>query len=325
MTTCNHMSINELPHYNGSNSNNEKCDYIELKTILSSDELYINNSLSNSFYGSLEDNIDELNVADKDKARLSDRHEEDLNGLFSILQHRHRNQDLYPFDVDDKRIKLKHSLTEKQKIYLILLCCANLKFFRDCQPILTNEFELITHCAIKNFLPSFEVKKMGYKTDYTGNTKTKLKKLAKEIYISTYDKEIDKLPNKASKEKGVDLIAWHGFQNQVPNTVILLIQCACGKNIDNKKHEPSNYEAYLRYGDFSTIAITSLSTPHASETHEYGDVESKIAFTTGPTLFFDRMRLLELINVEKCRLLDDIEQSMQLIDRILIFRQGPVS
>ncbi|CAC9607488.1 hypothetical protein [uncultured Gammaproteobacteria bacterium] len=315
--TCNAQVIGDLSCYNGNNSNNEKCDYIELRALTSADRIFIDNELSDMLFGPPEDNI-----RDEDKAELYDGNESQLLNLFSILEHRRdRVQENYPFDVENGGIFLKERLSNKQKIYLVLLCCANLKIFRECQPLLTNEFESLTYYAIKGFLPNFEIKKLGYQADYTGNTGDKLKDLSKDMHVPLYDNEINKISNNASKEKGVDLVAWYNFENKLPNTIIILIQCTCGRDTTRKQHETKKYGTFFDFGKYGTNVIHSLSTPKSSETHVLGDCETMSDFTNGGegrTLFFDRNKLIQLIGTPNDKLFDgDISQSIDLVNGLI--------
>ncbi len=315
--TCNAQTIGDLSYYKGDNSNNEQCDYIELRALISAsaDKIFIDNELPDMIFGPLPDDI-----RDNAKAELYDKREQELIELFSVLKHRDKSPEDYPFEVDNFGIILKKKLSNKHKIYLVLLCCANLKIFKECQAILTNEFELLTYHAIKGFLPNFEIKKLGYKSDYTGNTKTKLKALSEDMHLPPYDDRINKISDQASQDKGVDLVAWYNFENKVPNTIVMLIQCTCGKNTIHKQYEPNAYGTYFDFGKYGTSVIHSLSTPQSSETHTFGDCETTAHFTGSEckTLFFDRSKLIQLIATPSGQLLEnDISSSMALVDELI--------
>jgi len=286
----------KIASYNGdNNTEHKKCDYIEILALLNSDELYKDDLLSRFFseYSDRDDSPEE------NQAEISDKHEQELINLFEILKYRQELYgDEYPFILIDYMIKLKENLSHKQKLYIVLLSCANLTTFeKNLQFQLTDEFEHITYCAIRQYLPtSFIVKKLGSDSDYTGNTRDKLKALGQDINLRTEDEQIDAIPLRANKEKGVDLIAWHSFTDNVPNTIILLIQCACGKDTQHKQHEP---EAYKNYFIFKKQPIITLATPK-SVVIKPNYIQNMNEVAMGDILFFDRLRLMELVVNLEC-------------------------
>lgn len=286
----------KIESYNGDNTtDHKKCDYIETLALLSSDELYIDDLLSRFF----SEYSDRDNSLEEEQSEISDKHEQGLIDLFEILKYRQElYKEDYPFEITDNMIKLKDDLSNRQKLYIILLSCANLIFFeKNLQYKLTDEFEHITYCAIKQYLPhTFTIKKLGSNSDYRGNTREKLKALGKDINLRTEDEQIDAISSRANKEKGVDLIAWHSFIDNLPNTIILLIQCACGKDTLHKQHEP---EAYKNYFIFKKQPIISLATPKSVVVKpDYIQNINEVAM--GDILFFDRLRLMELILNMEC-------------------------
>lgn len=60
----------------------------------------------------------------------------------------------YPFAINEKTICLKQDLTEKQKLYILLLLASNLDYLRKLQSILTTDFERISYEVLKNYLPN---------------------------------------------------------------------------------------------------------------------------------------------------------------------------
>lgn len=299
--------------YTDDNSrSHKKCDYIELLALLSSDELYKDDFLSR-FYSEYSDRCE---GSENEQASIDDNHQQELVNLFEILQYRSQlyGED-YPFDINSEMIKLKENISTKQKLYIILLSCANLTTFeKSLQYHLADEFEHITYCAIRQYLPSsFQVKKLGSNSDYTGNTRKKLKELGRDINLPTEDEQIDAIDIRANKEKGVDLVAWHSFVDNLPNTIILLIQCACGKDTLHKMYEPAAYMTYFNFSKFQKQPIISLATPK-SVVIKPDFVKQMSEVAMGDILFFDRLRLMELIINDDCVI---GIQAFSLADRLI--------
>ncbi|HFU76341.1 MAG TPA: hypothetical protein ENK66_08865 [Arcobacter sp.] len=301
----------KIESYNGdNNTNHKKCDYIEILALLNNDELY-NDDLLSRFFSEYSDRD---NSPEEEQSEISDKHERELIDLFEILKYR---QELYgedyPFEIIDNMIKLKENLSHKQKLYIIFLCCANLTTFeKNLQFQLTDEFEHITYCAISQHLPNtFTVKKLGSNSDYTGNTRKKLKDLGRDINLNINNEQIDNIPLSANKEKGVDLIAWYNFTDHIPNTLIFLIQCACGQDTYHKIYEPKRYSTYFNFNKMNPII--ALATPK-SIVIKPNKIENESEVFMGDTLYFDRLRLMELIVDLEC--LNNIN-AFSLADRLI--------
>jgi len=290
---------NKVQSYTGDNNTlHEKCDYIEILALLSSDEIYKNN-VKARFFSEEEDRNEADNIQENEQTELDDRYEQSLIDFFEILLFRQSKfGESYPFKVDVEKIKLKDNPNEKQKLYIILLCCANLTTFeRNLRSKLTNEFEEITYCAFKKYLPGFEIKRLGYKSDYPGmNTQNKLRSLGSDLNVSPRERQIGGIPIGANKEKGVDLVAWYKFIDNLPNTMIFLIQCACGKDTTHKIHEPLNYNTYLDFAEFQKKPIVTLAVPKAILIGE-NKIEQIKDVAKDDSLYFDRLRLLEFCNI----------------------------
>ncbi len=294
-------NINDrVQSYTGDNNTlHKKCDYIEILALLSSDEIYKNN-LKSRFFAEEEDRNEADNIQEEEQAELNDEQEQSLVDFFEILLFRQNMfGENYPFEVTTEQIKLKDNPNQKQKLYIILLCCANLTTFeRSLRSKLTDEFEEITYCAFKKYLPGFEIKRLGYKSDYPGmNTRNKLRNLGSDLNVAPRERQINGIPIGANKEKGVDLVAWYKFIDNLPNTMIFLIQCACGKDTEHKIHEPLNYCTYLDLAEFQKKPIITLAVPKAVLIGE-NKIEQIKDVAKDDSLYFDRLRLLEFCNIE---------------------------
>lgn len=233
--------------------------------------------------------------SDSDRAELNDLKERFSLTIFRVVNERSSlfSGD-YPFIVTNNTIVLKQQFTEKNKIYLSLLLSSSLDIFNKFNHELTKEFETISYYALKNFMPQHSiVKSFGKNTGYTGNAKTKISSLAAELKVEINNKAFSQIPTTNMQEKGLDLIAWIPFDDSVPNSIYLLAQCACQKDINKKIAEALRF---IRYFDFHVISpISSLFIPHTiveqNKNIFIGNDDISI-----DTLIFDRKRILNYLN-----------------------------
>src|SRR5690606_4144484 len=93
-----------------------------------------------------EDDFDEdpdLSDEDNSRAELNDLKQRFSESIFRILIERNiLFEDDYPFDVDNNKIILKENLTNRNKVYLMLLLCSSLDVFKKFTHELTSDFEM---------------------------------------------------------------------------------------------------------------------------------------------------------------------------------------
>ena len=227
------------------------------------------------------------------RSEINDENEAWVKSLFEILLNReHLFGKNYPFcinEAENDRIRLKDKLTTKTKLYIGLLLASCLSLFSKIQYELTSEFEIISYQSLKRFLPKKAItKQFGKNSDYTGNAISKIKSLANDMNIKVREDSLNNISVINNQERGLDLIAWIPFKDKIHNIIIILVQCACGKEWYNKKAETDRYYKYL---DLShSKPIHSLFIPYAI-------VESSTSFfqddETAKTLIFCRERILE--------------------------------
>lgn len=217
-----------------------------------------------------------------------------LEVFYLIIERKIIFNDEYPFIVDkiNHRIKLKDDLTQKNLLYIKLLLDSNLNNFSlSLRNILTSEFETISAIALQNHLPNSSVEELGINSVLKGNTKTKIKKLSKKLNLKRNKHELKKLSKLANKEKGLDIIAYLPFEDKVSSMLIILAQCACGKNWKSKRGETENYEAFLHFDKLRPIH--SMFIPYSlTSSSNNGFFES---YNLNNRLVFERKRILENI------------------------------
>jgi len=299
-------------------------DFIELRTLFWDNTSFVTIQDAISFY---KDNNIEV-VKEKDR-----RVEDDLSSpnaeideswnrkflkIFSIIEEREVVfGDDYPFVYDKEKIKLKENLNDIQKLYLYLLISSNLNNFSSLQDILTSEFETISKEALQQYLPSFIVEEFGKNSEYTGNTTKKIKELASKLNVDFVEKSLKNIAKNASQEKGLDVVAWSPFEDTIASMIVILGQCACGKDWSKKKSETSYYE-------HSYLLFRKLKPLHAMFI-PYGLVHFDDEFyqsdKTDSQLVFERKRIMNMVRnnievfkssnsysiVERCILEDAIE------------------
>ena len=138
--------------------------------------------------------------------------------IFSICRDRQNlySNDEYPFIIIGNTIKLKTILSDKQKLYIFLLLCTNLNYFKSFQHELTTDFELLSQYVLASFLPTKAVvKSFGKKSNYTGNAKNKITLLANEIGLKINANRLECISSQNSQERGCDLVAWIPFKDKI--------------------------------------------------------------------------------------------------------------
>ncbi|RXK14232.1 hypothetical protein CP965_01940 [Halarcobacter mediterraneus] len=234
--------------------------------------------------------------------------------FFALLKER---RDLfeedYPFIIENDyhSIKLKPSLTNKQKIYIVLLCSSNLKRFKEFQKDLTNDFEKISYYSFQNKFGGIGiVKEFGNNEDYDENkTKDKIISLASELNVKPRTDVIERhISTYSTKDRGLDLAVWSPFKDKIPNMFIMLVQCASGANWKTKLAENRKICTFLDVN--KTILNFGFAIPF-----EFSNFKDEFEFLddieSSESIIFDRSRILESIKEE------NVVDSFQIIDKIL--------
>lgn len=111
----------------------------------------------------------------------------------------------------------------------------------------TKLFEDITKYCLENYLSSFGVL-FGFPSPLS--FKNQLDFFAKKIHENRIDN-----PNPHDKDRDVDIVICKQFDEIRNNSILLFVQCAAGKNWDDKK--PVAIESYRRYFSFSSKTVVS--------------------------------------------------------------------
>ncbi len=312
------------PKKHTKNQNHLYADYIELIALFSNNSFVTSIDVINRFKvenispvhpvgsGKLSTEIGSIN------SEINDEEEQWANEIFGILDFRaDKYSKQYPFEINQKKIILKKDLTNKQKMYLILLLSSNLNYFSLLQFYLTTEFESISFYALRTIMPRTGIiKEFGENSDYKGNAIEKISALATDLNIEIDQKEVETI--QGNKERGLDLIAWIPFEDKIPNMLTILGQCACGKDWYKKQHETRRFEsAYFRFYRLKPIHTLFIpySLSNSSNTFYQSDE------INDGTLIFDRKRILD--NIDNTDFLEWLN-SKKIIEKCINFEEDIV-
>jgi hypothetical protein len=139
----------------------------------------------------------------------------------------------YPFKIKEGNLlQLKPSLYIKCKLYIYLLSCSNLSFFKDAQSNLTTEFEILSKESLKRFISAkAEIHHFGANvrpSSYSGNLYAKIVKLASDLNCDLIAQKEDFSP-KDTGDGGLDIVAWYPFKDMKWSRFIILAQCKCSE------------------------------------------------------------------------------------------------
>lgn len=278
-------------------------DYVELNALFLKDEVTkadISDKLRDvndaNIREAAEKELDNINVPEE-IASLStekdDTIEDIIHEMFEICQDRQTlfKEDEYPFMVQNNYIKLKEDLTDKHKLYILLLLCSNLNYFNIIRHELTVDFEVLSYHGLRSFLPlKAVVREFGKNSFYKGSAQEKILSLAKDLGIEINKRKFDDISPKNFQERGLDLIAWYPFSDNIPNMIVILAQCACGKEWDDKQGDTKRFQGYMHFDDISLIHMMFI--PYA-----IGSMDKKkfhqCDIIHNNRLIFDRKRILE--------------------------------
>lgn len=230
-------------------------DYVELVSLFSNQNYISSTDILDRFK---DEGIVRQSKLDSDQSEANDENEHFIDIIYRIINERKQLfGDDYPFDLrDDDKIKLKEveNISNRNKLYIYLLLSSSLNIFTDFQPELTTEFEMLCTVVLKNFLPEHAiVKSFGKDSEYTGTAVKKMEALATDMKIQIDTDVIQEVSPKGTQEKGLDLVGWIPFEDNVANMVALLAQCACGKDWNKKLGETTRYNHFFKFHRLSPI------------------------------------------------------------------------
>ena len=267
-------------------------DYFELVSLFNKDTII---SVSEMLDRLKDEGILKQEKIIENQAETNDNNEVFVREIFNLLAQRHISfGNDYPFVCVDESLCLLNNLNDKQKIYIFLLLASNLNLFGDFQSDLTNEFELLSQEALKNYLPDYAIiKNFSKNTEFSGYICDKIKQLAKIMNLHTNEKYLKTISAKGSQDLGLDIVGWLPFDDNIGNYISVFGQCACGKEWNKKLNETRRYNNFLNsylseitHSLFIPYSLINYNDSSFYEHHEFGE----------SVLLFERKRILTLIN-----------------------------
>lgn len=213
-----------------------------------------------------------------------------IDSVWSEISRRQRLYgDAPPFTVENSSVSCVIDWKDKPDY----MTCLILSMFGNSIPKETSEtgklFERISNEAVKKYLNMQSVIS-GYPSDVC--IKETIQRMGEEIAFG--------LPEKA-KEAGVDILAWRPFGDGRPSQVVLLVQCASGKNWAGKLDDIC-LKAWNQYVRWRTDPIKAITVSKIITEEDFGESSNRGG------VIFDRARLFRNI-VDSC-LSTDLKQDL---------------
>ena len=207
--------------------------------------------------------------------------------------------DNYPFLIEDDSIQIKPNPTENHKLYIFMLFAANLCFFPKPDAYkLTADFEIAAAFALKRFFPSWIIKIFGtadseHMHSYTGTPKQKIVNFARDLKLKLgiEEEELDRM-HTPNGDAGLDVVAWHPFDDGAGHMPVFLAQVGCTANEDQMFEKQYSVDTRLWSARLRGLAaIGCMVTPQC-----YRDSHNSWpCFTRVQSVFIDRARVLSLL------------------------------
>uniref|UniRef100_UPI004047BE72 hypothetical protein n=1 Tax=Roseivirga sp. TaxID=1964215 RepID=UPI004047BE72 len=301
-------------------------DYVELISLFSNDSFVtkgdiIDRLLDLGIEKIEEESVDEGIEIGSTASEQYDKVEDRVNQIFSLVEERFYIYGCeYPFDYSARGLRIKSSLEFKHRLYLYLLVGSNLNMFKAVQGEITTDFETVSYHALQKYLPEKStVKNFGKSSDYSGNAKDKIRKLAKDLNIAIDELELENISEKNNQERGLDLIGWIRFDDIVPNILVILGQCACGKEWHGKSHDTRRFKNYFKF--YKLKPLHSLFIPYSLINYQKSRFYNSDEILDDYTLLFERKRIMEYFNDED---IFNALTSKTLIDRCISYEEDIV-
>lgn len=203
--------------------------------------------------------------------------------------------DGYPFALENGRIlRAGAELNDPQKLYVLLLLCANLPFVRGHTHELTITFERVTLAAFKALWPKEDcVLAFGKGASaFVGSKAARLNALA--TFLGGYGHLSDTdFPAQDSGDGGIDIAAkWPLDPFEASHSPTLLVQCACSReNWSSKQTEISA----SRLGHQIVVSPPWIEAIAIPQSYRSADGRWMYAGTMARVLVFDRLRIINAL------------------------------
>ena len=252
--------------------------------------------------------------ADSAPAMRNDRQDTRLRDIQAhLLARNNLFEDNYPFTNDDGFIKLKENPSMQHKLYVFMLLSSHLCFLpRTDACKFTADFEIAAAFALKRFFPNWVLKIVGtarcaHLQAYTGTPRKKLETFAQDLGLKLLIQEEElqryQTPN---GDAGLDVVAWHSFNDGAPHMPVFLAQIGC--TADESQMFSKQYSAYPNRWErklHGLAAIGCMVTPQCYRNAR----NSWPCFTDVNSVFIDRARVLSLLTAAEDFQFDYLQMS----------------
>ena len=223
-----------------------------------------------------------------------------INDSFLQFQWRIKAFDkYYPFKLIEKNkvLNCSRDFSESQKLYILLLLCANLPFLKKPYQDLTDAFERASALALKRIWPKPDyVDNFGKNiTKFTGFKWEKLNQLSRKIGGKANLTENHFRPTDTG-DGGIDLVAWLSLDSHEGfNIPSALAQCACSRSDWPKKQMEIAYDRLHNNLNPTSRWMELIFIPHSfRDNHGKWYTPGEIA----STIVMDRLRILNCLSQE---------------------------
>jgi hypothetical protein len=247
----------------------------------------------------------EADSTGQSSAEKSDRRERQLEDVLTQLAYRFRAlSNYYPFSFDgDELILLDNDqLTDKQRVYRLLLACSRLRSFDNKNGIhqhWAKAFANLSKAAICGLLPRhavvriFDANSDDRKNYYSTDLRKALRILGRDLGIEVRDKECDR--SSPSGDAGLDIVAVVNFDDGASISYALLGQCGAQETGWPKKtleaHPIKFRHLFNMPFDYPSVMFTPVC--FRASNGEWVDNQC-----TNGVLMVDRERILKLLDLE---------------------------
>jgi hypothetical protein len=199
----------------------------------------------------------------------------------------------YPFEPAYNVLKLKNDLNDCHLLYIYLLFCSHLNFFKNEEKIFTSDFEQLSAEAMKFLLPDSAIvhnvgkNSAGGINHYRGNLYSKLESMAVDLGEKLTVSQSD-MPKYSSGDGGLDILGWIPFSDKLKSKLIYVAQCKCSeewKDIRSPKERLKSYMT-INHAPNNLFFIPFFFRRSSGEWHEKDKIDDKV--------LIDRLRIIEL-------------------------------
>lgn len=230
-------------------------------------------------------------------AAIDERDEKRCEAYFMHFNHRLGIfGEFYPFQTQTNELRVKddYLTNTKCQLYIYLLCCSSLTYFKDFQGIFTADFEEISYWASKNMFPKSAITLLLGKTTsgsgrvYSGNVYSKFKQLAQDLNAGLLVEESD-FPKTSSGDGGLDIVSWFNFKDRRNGIPVYAVQCKCSSEWVNAASPSSNLEGIINldHSPFNLFFIPFAYQNGVGNWFQKHQVKGKVVI--------DRLRICRLL------------------------------